>query len=219
MTNPSSTDLIYRTGFEVHKTDEGLYWLGETYQGDHCAPTDRLSEDMTADELRRRFESYIATGRTQTAKEHMRSLFDNEFAHWDGLSSKPMTQRLDPGDWMLEITIGLQTGEDFLAYASMQPSDGSPSTEEDAMESAAELVTRRIYSLEVRNPDPDHAEFPKPFIADIKRFVIAKGYTMERSFKVECNIAVPFGEPIPEFKELTPEEQRIPPGLLSSMPW
>jgi hypothetical protein len=223
MTNPSPTDLIYQADFEVHQTQEGLYWLGNTYQGDHCAPTDRMSEDMTAEELRRRFDSYLSTGYTQTAREHMYSLFNNEWAYYNGMRCvfEPDDVDYEVGCWVFELTIRLETGELFKGFSAFNThinpySNGPIPTQQEAMERVRQSVQKFI---EPRNPDPNHQGFTPPCITEIKGFVIAKGYRDERSFKVKCKIAVPFGEPIPEFKELTPEEQRIPPSLELSMPW
>ena len=118
MTNPSPTDLIYRTCFEVHQTEEGLYWLGNTYQGDHCAPTDRLSDNLTAEELRRRFDSYLSTGYTQTAREHMNELFSGEWAEYTGMHYKFEPDWHEVGAWIFEITVRLQTGELFKCFAA-----------------------------------------------------------------------------------------------------
>ena len=222
MSNPSPTDLIYRTGFEVHKTEEGLYWLGHTYQGDHCAPTDILSEEMTAEELRRRFDSYLSTGYTQTAREHMRQLFDSYWADTCGMNFRFDPNWHEVGTWIFELTYRLETGELFKGFSAfndhINPYRGNDPipTEQEAIERVRQHAQEFITPSK---PDPNHAGFTPPCITQIKGFVIAKGYRDERSYKVECNIAVPFGEPIPEFKELTPEEQRIPKHLMSSMPW
>ena len=152
----------------------------------------------------------------------MRELFDDYWAETEGMSYRFDPNWHEVGTWIFELTYRLETGELFKGFSAFNDhinpyrGDAPIPTEQEAYERV------RLHAQEFITPskrDPNHAGFPPPCLIQIKGFVIAKGYRDERSYKVECNIAVPFGEPIPEFKELTPEEQCIPEYLMSSMPW
>ena len=220
MTRPSPSDLIYRTNFEVHQTDEGLYWLGNTYQGDHCAPTDRLSKDMTADELRARFDSYITSGYTQTAWEHMYANFDGQYAYFEGFYPSNPVKHLSTGDWMFEVTIKLQTGEDFVAYMGRTPRSIDDGLEEEIVDEDAVLTDVRNEIgrfIKDYKEDPSHANFTQPYISDIKWLVVVKGLKQQRSYKVTCNYAVPYGSHVDMVKVIN-DDPICDPDLMSSLP-
>lgn len=220
MTRPSPSDLIYRTNFEVHQTDEGLYWLGNTYQGDHCAPTDRLSKDLTADELRARFDSYITSGYTQTAWEHMYAKFEGDYAYCMGFYNSNPVKRRSTGDWIFEATIKLQTGEDFVGYMGRTPRSIDDGLEEVIVDEDAVLtdVRNEIGSLITDyEEDPSHANFTQPYISDIKWLKVVKGLKQQRSYKVTCNYAVPYGTPDDMVKVIN-DDPICDPALMASLP-
>ena len=212
MTNRlSPTELVASSGFEVekHSTESDQFRLVHTFQADHCAPTVPLSDWLTEAELRVRFDSWIKTGKTLTARERTLYQFDGTE---DPFSYEKPT-RYSVGDKIISYKVLLVTGEEVTIYAVWAASMYWATEAEEAG------IDHQSYLLDKSNrwfDFHDSTYFEK--VLEIRGWECIQGYRKQRDYYVADVIQIPFGQPIPEFKELDPSDQLCPPELLESLP-